>query len=579
MKYRDIKYMMAAAAVGFSFASCEDFLDRPGEDSYNVNTYYQTDEQLYATANTLYNSPWYDVQRGFFKTGEVFAGNYYWGSSPYLTFTVNSTDEDLVNMSASLWSVNAYANTLVKNVDEYAGSKTTEKARLASKGEALTWKAMAYFFLVRCWDEVPIVHDNTSDIAGGSYNSMRKADRLSVYEYIIMTLEKAIEWLPESAATGRIDRYCAEGLLAKVYLAKAGASGTLNKEDLQKAVYYAKDVMNNSGRELMPVYSDIFRLANNTCPESLIAWRWTAEGGVWTSQNTLQSDLIFDGFSEFADTWGGWSGPSVGLQDAFNESAQKKERNNVDSRRKATMMMYGDVYDYFWTDHGGFDYIKHMYDNSNEYKNAHGGKVCGGEFQSPTGANCVKHLVGDNADHVLGAGHSMARMATSLATHILRLADVYLVLAEAQALIDGGTTSDADALKAYNAVRGRAIASATPVNSVTWEEVFAERRLELALEGDRWYDYVRLSYYDKSKAESYIRNSRRGAWNNLNAYYNPNGGDAVDISTVTYDDTNDKNMLNITIPFKLPFPDTDVLMNPALTEDAVPVDVRATYSY
>ncbi len=571
--------MMAAAAVGFSFASCEDFLDRPGEDSYNVNTYYQTDEQLYATANTLYNSPWYDVQRGFIKVGEVFAGNYYWGSSPYLTFTVNSTDEDLVNMSASLWSVNAYANTLVKNVDEYAGSKTTEKARLASKGEALTWKAMAYFFLVRCWDEVPIIHDNTSDIAGGSYNSMRKADRMSVYEYIIMTLEKAIEWLPESAATGRIDRYCAEGLLAKVYLAKAGASGTLNKEDLQKAVYYAKDVMNNSGRELMPVYSDIFRLANNTCPESLIAWRWTAEGGTWTSQNTLQSDLIFDGFSEFADTWGGWNGPSVGLQDAFNESAQKKERNNVDSRRKATMMMYGDVYDYFWTDHGGFDYIKHIYDNSDEYKNAHGGKVCGGKFQSPTGASCVKHLVGDNADHELGAGHSMSRMATSLATHILRLADVYLVLAEAQALIDGGTTSDADALKAYNAVRGRAIASATPVNSVTWEEVFAERRLELALEGDRWYDYVRLSYYDKSKAESYIKNSRRGAWNNLNDYYNPNGGDAVDVSTVTYNDTNDKNMLNITIPFKLPFPDTDVLMNPALTEDAVPVDVRATYSY
>ena len=205
--------------------------------------------------------------------------------------------------------------------------------------------------------------------------------------------------------------------------------------------------------------------------------------------------------------------------------------------------------------------------------------MCGGEFQSPTGANCVKHLVGDNADHELGAGHSMARMATSLATHILRLADVYLVLAEAQALIDGGTTSDADALKAYNAVRGRAIASATPVNSVTWEEVFAERRLELALEGDRWYDYVRLSYYDKSKAESYIRNSRRGAWNGLNDYYNPNGGDAVDVSKVTYDDTNDKNMVNITIPFKLPFPDTDVLMNPALTEDAVPVDVRATYSY
>lgn len=579
MKYRDIKYIMAATVVGFSFASCEDFLDRPGEDSYNVNTYYQTDEQLYATANTLYNSPWYDVQRGFFKTGEVFAGNYYWGSSPYLTFTLNSTDEDLVNMSASLWSVNAYANTLIKNVNEYAGPKTSEKARLAAKGEALTWKAMAYFYLVRCWDEVPIVHDNTSDIAGGNYNNVKKADRQSVYEYIVMTLEKAIEWLPESALAGRIDRYCAKALLAKVYLAKAGASGSLNNADLQKAVELSKDVYKNSGRELMPVYSDIFRLANNTCEESLIAWRWTAEGGVWTSQNTLQSDLIFDGFSEFADTWGGWAGPSVGLQDAFNESAQKKERNNVDSRRKATMMMYGDVYEYFWTDHGGFDYIKHMYDNSEEYKTAHGGKVSGGQFQSPTGANIVKHLVGDNADHVLGAGHSMAKMATSLATHILRLSDVYLILAEAQALLDGGTTSDADAVAAYNAVRGRAIATATPVTSVSWETVFAERRLELALEGDRWFDYVRLSYYDKAKAESYIKNSRRGVWYGLNEYYDPEGGEAVDISTVTYDDNWDKQIAGLSIPFSMPFPDTDLLMNPNLSEPAESVDVRSMYSY
>lgn len=579
MKYRDIKYMMAAVAVGFSLASCEDFLDRPGEDSYNVNTYYQTDDQLYATANTLYNSPWYDVQRGFFKVGEVFAGNYTWGSSPYQTFTLNSTDEDLVNMSASLWSVNAYANTLIKNVNEYASSKTSDKVRKAVKGEALTWKAMAYFYLVRCWDEVPIVHDNTSDIAGGAYNSVKKADRASVYEYIIMTLEKAIEWLPEKAGAGRIDRYCAEGLLAKVYLAKAGASGSLNNADLQKSVEYSKDVINNSGRALLPVYSDVFRLANNTSPESLIAWRWTAEGGTWTSQNSLQSDLIFDGFSEYADTWGGWSGPAIGLQDAFNESAQKKERNNVDSRRKATMMMYGDVYDYFWTDHGGFDYIKHMYDNTEEYKTAHGGKVCGGTFQSPTGANCVKHLVGDNADHVLGIGHSMARMATSLATHILRLSDVYLILAEAQALLDGGTTSDAEAVAAYNAVRQRAIASATPVSSVTWETVFAERRLELALEGDRWFDYVRLSYYNKDKAVSYIKNSRRGTWNGLNEYYNPDGGDAVDVSTVVYDDNNDKVIASVDIPFKMPFPDTDLLMNPNLSAEAEPVDVRAIYSY
>ena len=62
-----------------------------------------------------------------------------------------------------------------------------------------------------------------------------------VYEYIIMTLEKAMELLPARGETGRIDRYCAEGLLAKVYLTKSGLSGTRNADDLAKAAEYSKD--------------------------------------------------------------------------------------------------------------------------------------------------------------------------------------------------------------------------------------------------------------------------------------------------------------------------------------------------
>lgn len=44
---------------------------------------------------------------------------------------------------------------------------------------------------------------------------MKAAD---IYEYIIMTLEKAIELLPEENQAGRIDKWAAKGLLAKVYL-------------------------------------------------------------------------------------------------------------------------------------------------------------------------------------------------------------------------------------------------------------------------------------------------------------------------------------------------------------------------
>ena len=69
MKYTKAIALMAAA--GLSLTACDDFLDRPTEDSYNVDTFYKNDAQLYQAVNPIYNSPWYDFQRGFFKVGEV----------------------------------------------------------------------------------------------------------------------------------------------------------------------------------------------------------------------------------------------------------------------------------------------------------------------------------------------------------------------------------------------------------------------------------------------------------------------------------------------------------------------------
>lgn len=105
MKIRYIKYWAFAAVLGMGTVSCEDFLNRPTEDNYNESNFYQNDEQCVQGVNYLYNSPWYDFQRGFIKVGEILSGNVYEGNSPYLNFTVNGTDENLVNMSYSLWAV------------------------------------------------------------------------------------------------------------------------------------------------------------------------------------------------------------------------------------------------------------------------------------------------------------------------------------------------------------------------------------------------------------------------------------------------------------------------------------------
>ena len=572
MKLNFLRYGLFVVAL-MLISSCEDFLDRPTEDSYNADNYYETDDQCIAGVNYLYNSPWYDFQRGFIKVGEVLSGNYYWGSSPYLTFTVNGTDEDLVNMSYSLWAVIGHSNTVYNYLKE---SPASESVRNQCMGECLAWKAMAYFYLVRSFGDVPIIHDNTEELVNGTYNDKYKVEKADVYEYIIMTLEKAMELLPTSSDDGRIDYYCAEALMAKVYLTKAGVTGTLSADDLSKAASYAKDVIDNSGRSLLSNYSDVFRLANNKNEECLFSWHWTAEGSMWTSQNTLQSDLAIDGFDEFGDCWGGWNGISVDLQEAFGvkllEQVPDSWINGTDSRRKATMMLPGDTYDYFWTDQGGFDYLRFIYDT--DYNAA------GGTLQSSTGSNTVKHLYGNAQDHVNGAGHSASYMKNSLATHILRLSDVYLIYVEAM-MGTARETSDESAIDAFYQVRHRAQSTYTRPTSITWEDVWKERRLELAMEGDRWYDYVRVAYYDTQfcidELTSQKRNSFYGLDDLYETYYNSDSW-SVDTSSMSYDDS--VAAPNVTADsFTLPFPTEDVVFNPHLLEDPIHEDVRSLYSY
>ncbi len=582
----DMKYLLKFKTFLFAIvlmvgvSSCTDFLDRPDQASYTLADFYKTDQQLQQAANILYSSPWYDFIRGFIGVGDSQAGNHYSGGSPWWLLNHNSAgiQADLSNMSAALWSVNARANTTIENINRYSVGQpgVTDEGRNAVKGEVLVWKAMAYFYLVRIFGSVPIVHDNTKMMADKDYNTYVRTNIDDVYKYIILTLEQAIEWLPDTdkyAKDGRIDKYAAYGLLAKVYLTKSGygQTGSRSQEDLDKAKEYAGLVVNNSGRVLEPEYSDIFRSSNDlTSDESLIAWRWVADPGSWTAQNSLQSDLGMAGFDPF-NPWGDWTGPSVDLQMAFGEDATKMNtRVTKDKRRKATMMMNGDVYEYFWRDHptvkgvegdvsfpDGFDYGKFR-------------REVAGAFAVSTGANAVKHLVGNHADHRAEEGIDIpASMCYGNDTHILRLADIYLVYAEA-ILGNSASTSDAEALKAFNAVRTRA--GVDPVTSFTFDDVFKERRLELAYEGDNWYDFVRLSYYDQTKALSILNNQKRmgytgmGDWLLKGEADIPIGTDGqLTVRLNTGEATGQPFSADV---FQVPFPDTDVQMNPNMADDA-----------
>ena len=142
------------------------------------------------------------------------------------------------------------------------------------------------------------------------------------------------------------------------------------------------------------------------------------------------------------------------------------------------------------------------------------------------------------------------------------------------------STTDASAIDAFYAVRSRSVRSLSRPTSVSWEDVWKERRLELAYEGDRWFDYVRLSYYNPSRAINELKNMKRSYFNNLDelykGYYQGNGWN------VTADMNYDQNPPVISPSadiFRFPMPEVDVIYNPNLLKDPIHVDVRTEYSY
>ena len=582
--------IIALAVSVFGAVSCEDFLNRPSEDSYVVDGFYKNDDQCIMGVNYLYTGPWSDVTRFYVYDTEYMSGNVWTGNNPYTTLTVNGTDQELKDMSASLWSINAHCNTVINNL--LGSSGASQGIINQCIGECLAWKAMAYFFLVRNFGDVPIVHDNTSIIKEGTYNELQKVDKADVYEYIILTLEKAMEMLPKNPYIGqynRIDYYAAEGLLAKVYLTKAGVSGSLDSSDLSKALSYAEDVINNSGRTLTPAYSDVFRISPavyQQTGEALFSWLWQAKVEMWCTQSYMQNDVGLVGFSE-ENNWGDWKGPSIDLQDAFGVSAieNPQSRADKDDRRKVTMMMFGDQYDYFWKDKGGFDLYRFFYDKSYGL-GSDNPNISNQNWGCSTGAFYGKHIYGDYQDHIDGTGVVPHQQYNQLPTHILRLSDIYLVAAESAFL-----TGDTGKAKTYvNAVRTRA--NATPVDEVTYETIWKEHRLELALEGDRWYDYVRRAYYDVDACIADLKSQRRGHWEggidgvyksfvtDSEGNYGGPATNAWDASAITYSGDNDLVDVKPSM-FTVPMPTEDVVANPnmASTAPSIRVNVREEYSY
>ena len=146
---------------------------------------------------------------------------------------------------------------------------------------------------------------------------------------------------------------------------------------------------------------------------------------------------------------------------------------------------------------------------------------------------------------------------------MLRLAEVYLIYAEA-VLGNNPSTDDADAMEYFNKVRKRA--GLEPKSSISYEDIRRERRLELCLEGQYWYDLVRRAYYKQQEVLNYITGQDRGTaipviWDS-------------ETQTLKRDEDSDETKRAIgdvdSSIFLLPYPESETVQNPLLKADPVP---------
>lgn len=546
MKKINYKHYLAGLLIIGSMAGCKrDFLDRRPEDTIVDANFYQTSAQVLAGSAPLYNLVWFSYNDkashgiGDARGGVLYSGSYQIENTEMRT---TATTAEVGSSWQSFFNIVGQSNLLINNVEKYAGVSVPENIKQHAIAEARFMRGLAYSYLVQNWGPVPIITNNNTLLQD---TTLARNTVESVWEFIIRDISFAANNLPPTPVqTGRLTKWSAEGMLAKMYLTRAGlgGNGTRNQEDLDSAKYLAKHVIDNSGAALMRNYEDLFLMKNNNNSESLFSLQWKYDG-TWGAQNSVQAFLAFgSSITGFSDGWGGDIGASKYIMDKYSPN---------DKRRKATFMYPGEHYSYIHQDVGA-GVIKEL-DVPVNSKDA----TTGEPYNSRVWVK--KYVVGRPEDNE----GKVQQQRTEINTYMLRLADVYLIYADA-VLGNNATTSDPLALEYFNAVRTRANLDAK--QSITYDDIYNERFLEFAMEGQAWYDLVRLYYFNPTKALDIISHQDRGAYR---VFPDKTVGAT---SWVVKEDPNDASrFFPVTAAnFFLPIPSTELTKAPNLNKPPVP---------
>lgn len=462
MKTKYILMASALAATALMTTSCgSDFLDKTPSGNYTAPTFYSSDAAVRKGVEPLFNKAWFNFNRRALIGMGSFRANDGWNpyvNAEFANFKVTALTEELGLAWSALYNVVTMSNATLANLEEYCTNGVTPSVKQAAEGECYLMRGWAYFYLLRGWGDNILFEDNNKLVQTPIQPLNTEAD---VLKFIVRDFRKAAELLPETGTDHHPSKYAAKAALAKALLAQSGweegstTDHQRNETTLKEVKELCDEVINCGQYSLMSNYEDLFKAQNNDNSETVLAMRWASpNSGEWGAMNATYSDLAFPEVTD-VNVWGGSLSPSCDMLDYYNEDP-------ADSiRRKATWFSPNSYYSYIKKADGGYTY-KHNW------------------------MQCKKGVLGTKNDVEPAA---LAQMASPLNTYIQRLADVYLMKAEA-ILGNNESTSDPEALAAFDAVHNRARVEAVHPTSITLMDLIRERRIEFCMEYFNWWDMV-----------------------------------------------------------------------------------------
>jgi hypothetical protein len=463
--FRILSVMFVIAAL-LAFLGCSNFLSKQPAGVQTSSAFFKTQDQANSALTAAYgaiafqysldNSNWFNQWMiGDIVSDDATKG----GQGPADIADLQSlrnfnatTQNSIITSQYQVPYVGIFrANTVIDNVGDtnvLPRAAIGDSLRARYVGEAKFLRAWSYFILVKSFGGVPLVLHALSNT--GVYCQPR-ATKDAVWAQIDSDLTQAAAVLPEKSQYdltvdgGRATKGAANSLLAKAYLYQG---------NFVQAEAVASTVINSNEYILEGNYADNFSSGHEEGVESVFELEYTIDpADSWSNTNQGQLFSVFQGGRDdlYFPGWG-FDVPTDNLISEFETG---------DPRLKATVIMPGD------TLYGG-------------------ARVVGDTAVDVATDRSVRKYLLENQE----SNGGVPDMADAPAHwHAIRYSDVLLFHAEAA----NENGDAAAALVSLNKVRSRVhLAAVTTTDKASLRAaIYHERRVELACEGQRFWDVVR----------------------------------------------------------------------------------------